>query len=189
MDALFLTMPSPRCRDSMYVYVCPNPRLSAGSVLRAWGSHAHSQLSLLSRSRAGALLNHPLPSRPPPPAPRALFSSPSASSALRRCLHSRSASILTLVLLSTGAPFAVCDNHFKPPNNINDNDNKIHSTMKVLYITLTGLIVYMMREHTPFKATYDKAQVRGNRGVASLCSTHLCTARWLLRSLKTPPGF
>eukprot|EP00903_Cladosiphon_okamuranus_P020998 g19290.t1 len=33
-----------------------------------------------------------------------------------------------------------------------------NSIMKVLYITLTSLIVYMIREQTPFKATYDKSQ-------------------------------
>lgn len=31
--------------------------------------------------------------------------------------------------------------------------------MKVLYLSLTGLIIYMIREHKPIKATYDKSQV------------------------------
>lgn len=35
-----------------------------------------------------------------------------------------------------------------------------NSIMKVLYITLTSLIIYMIREHVPIKATYDKSQVR-----------------------------
>eukprot|EP00752_Nemacystus_decipiens_P008722 g7783.t1 len=33
-----------------------------------------------------------------------------------------------------------------------------NSIMKVMYIALTSLIVYMIREQTPFKATYDKSQ-------------------------------
>ncbi|CAB1106319.1 unnamed protein product [Ectocarpus sp. CCAP 1310/34] len=34
----------------------------------------------------------------------------------------------------------------------------ISCIMKVLYITLTSLIIYMIREHVPTKATYDKSQ-------------------------------
>lgn len=33
-----------------------------------------------------------------------------------------------------------------------------NSVMKVLYITLTSLIIYMIREQNPIKATYDKVQ-------------------------------
>ena len=34
------------------------------------------------------------------------------------------------------------------------------SVMKLLYISLTSLIIYMIREQNPIKATYDKVQVR-----------------------------
>ncbi|CAN0406993.1 unnamed protein product, partial [Laminaria digitata] len=33
-----------------------------------------------------------------------------------------------------------------------------NSVMKVLYISLTSLIIYMIREQNPIKATYDKVQ-------------------------------
>ncbi|CAM9976299.1 unnamed protein product [Ectocarpus sp. 4 AP-2014] len=36
--------------------------------------------------------------------------------------------------------------------------NRRVGVMKVLYITLTSLIIYMIREHMPIKATYDKSQ-------------------------------